>query len=378
MGARRLLLSLALAAMTGLPPAARGAVASGPAPVSRFTAAERAQGFREGVVLARPHADRLATVDAQERAEGTVLRGVFARFGGLRVLETRAGESTADAVARLGATGRYDFVEPDYIRRALGTPNDPDFPQQWGLRNTGTGSGGGLPGADIHATAGWDIAHDAPGVIVAVIDTGVRATHQDLAANLWVNPSPGTYMVIGGTGYYDSLHGLNAIGRSGAPDDDVGHGTHVSGIIGAVGNNGTGVCGVAWKVQIMALKFLDATGGGTTIEELACIDYAISKGASVINASFGSQGYSQSEMSAIQSAGAAGIIFVVAAGNNADDNDVVGTYPAGYPLDNIVCVGASDNFDRPASFSDRGAGSVDLFAPGQGDPLDLQRLRLGL
>ncbi len=286
----------------------------------------------------------------------------YSRFGDLRVLKIPAGEKVSDAIARLKATGRYEFVEPDYLRHARTLPNDPNLSSQWSLFNYA--QTGGVSGADIHAQAGWDVLHDAPDVIVAVIDSGIRLTHSDLAANLWTNPSPTN----------NDLHGIRYIsgtGRvtSGDPSDDDGHGTHVSGIIGAVGNNGAGISGVAWKVQIMALKFLTVTGGGSPSDEIACIDYAIAHGASIINASFGASTSSAAELTAITAARDAGVIFVAAAGNG-DSNgigfstDGGGDYPAGYLLDNIVTVAASDASDKLTSYSNFGSGSVDIAAPG--------------
>jgi outer membrane protein assembly factor BamB len=328
-----------------------------------FTARELAQGYRDGVVLAEPIGGARPTLAVAESAEGMRVRRSFARFGGLRVLELPAGETPPAAIARLRATGRYRYVEPDYVRHVSTTPNDPDFIEQWALSNHG--AEGGLAGADIHAVTAWStrtaaVAAGGTPVIVAVIDSGILTTHQDLAANLWVNPNPNQPYA----GLTDSLYGLNTVAGSGLPTDDLGHGTHVAGILGAVGNNGLGVCGVAWQVQLMALKFIDSAGNGGVANEITCIDYAIAKGAAVINASFGSNTFSQAELNAIRNAGAAGIVFVAAAGNSSFNNDDGAAYPADYPLDNLLAVGASDNRDTPATFSDFGSGLVELFAPG--------------
>ncbi len=335
------------------------------AAAAAFTPRELAQGYRDGVVLAQPKGGRSAALERVETAEGMRIRRAFARFGDLRVLDLPTGETTAAGVARLRATGRYEYVEPDYVRHVNATPNDPDFSLQWALSNNG--AGGGLVGADIHAVTAWNtrtaaVGASGAGVIVAVIDSGILTTHQDLAANLWVNPNPNQPYA----GLTDSLYGLNTVTGSGLPTDDLGHGTHVAGIVGAVGNNAVGVCGVAWKVQLMALKFIDSSGNGGVANEITCIDYAIAKGAAVINASFGSNTLSQSELNAIRAAGAAGLVFVAAAGNSSLNNDDEPAYPAGYPLDNLVAVGASDNRDTPAAFSDYGSGLVELFAPGVG------------
>jgi outer membrane protein assembly factor BamB len=358
---------------------ARGAGAADAAGTA-FTARELAQGYRDGTVLAKPRPDHLTTIDAEEASENLTVVKKFGRMGALRVLGLAAGDTTASALSRLRATGRYEFVEPDYIKHASATPNNPLFPQQWALQNTGAnGPGNGIAGADAGATGAWNTVHDAPNVIVAVLDSGALLTHLDLAANLWKNPQENT----DGFGAVNDLNGINATVSQtintgtrqkpnnvpntafGSPNDDNGHGTHTSGILGAVGNSGVDTTGVAWKVQLMELKFLDSTGSGSTSAEITCIDFAISHGAHFISASFGSAEGSQSEMAAIQAAGAANIVMVVAAGNATQNNDFEPNYPADYPLDNIVAVGSSDNRDQPSSFSDYGPGSVELFAPGE-------------
>ncbi len=359
----RLCRLFAAAAAAALACAAAASPFQSPAGLS---ATERVQGYRDGVVLAKPRAQMLPMIDQVERAEGLEPRAEFGRFGHVRVLGLAAGDTVAAAVKRLMATGRYEYVEPDYIRRAANVPNDPMFGNQWGLNNTGLNAGGGgIAGADIHAEAGWTTRSGAAGVVVGMLDSGALLSHQDLAANLWVNPNPYTTASFASTSETDSLNGLNAVARTGPPADDVGHGTVTSGVVGAVGNNGLGVSGVAWSVQLMELKFIASTGEGSTAAELPCIDYAIAHGVSVINASFGSQGASQAEMDAIQAAGKAGIVFVCAAGNSAENIDISPFFPADYPLDNIISVGASDNRDLPSYFSNYGSGSVEVFAPGE-------------
>ena len=198
----------------------------------------------------------------------------------------------------------------------------------------------------------------------------MRYTHEDLADNMWVNPDeiPGNGLDDDGDGYVDDVHGINVIANTGDPNDDHGHGTHVSGTVGGVGNNSVGVVGVAWKVQIMACKFLDASGSGFISDAVKCIDYARSKGAKVINASWGSTSFtSQALHDAIDNLRQAGIIFVAAAGNSAQDNGVNPIYPASYDLDNIISVAATTRNDDLAVFSNYGATTVDLGAPG--DPI---------
>lgn len=286
----------------------------------------------------------------------------FEHLGKMSVLQLDPNERMEQALERFRASGLVEFAEPDYQLRATVLPNDPHFASgmQWPLRNSTTGR-------DIHAAGGWDILKSAPDVIVAVVDSGIRYTHQDLAGNMWRNPGEiaGNGVDDERNGLVDDVFGINAVNDTGNPMDDGNHGTHVAGIIGAVGNNGIGIAGVAWNVKLMACKFLDSDGYGFTSDAVQAIDYARRNGAHVINASFGGEEYSNALFSAIQSARSAGIIFVAAAGNEQINIDRDPTYPASYNLDNIVVVGAStrnETFDY--TYSNYGATGVDLFAPG--------------
>lgn len=298
--------------------------------------------------------------------EGARVLRRFPQLQNAQVLQLPAGRSVEAALARYRASGLVEAAEPDYLVHAALAPDDPRFLDgtQWALRNTG--QSGGVAGADISATAAWDTLHSAEEVIVAVVDSGLRVTHHDLAANLWTNPGeiPGNGRDDDRNGFVDDVHGINAINDSGDVTDEHGHGTHVAGIIGAVGNNGLGVAGVAWRVQLMACKFMDATGNGAVSDAIQCIDYARQKGAKVINASWGGPDSSSFLRSAIDRARQAGIIFVAAAGNESKDNDASPTYPANFPLDNIVVVAATTRTDTLADYSNYGATTVDLAAPG--------------
>lgn len=339
-----------------------------PEPTRReVTSDEARQGFVEGRVLAQPRAiwaDRERELAAAEAGLGVVATRVFRHAGEIRVLEFEAAEPVATVIARLRASGLYEFVEADrVVHEQVLAPNDPRYTDgtQWALNNTGQNSG--VPDADIDAPEGWAIRNDASGIVVAVIDSGARLTHEDLAANLWRNPSPGA------SGYNNDLHGIDAIvprnsPNSGNPVDGSGHGTHVAGIIGAVGNNGRGIAGVAWRTQLMILRFLPNSGSGSTADAIECIDYAIARGARVINASYGSDTFSQAEFNAIRRARDAGIIFVAAAGNDGRNLDVGRSYPTSYLLDNIVSVASSTRLEDLSPFSNFGSGAVDLAAPG--------------
>jgi len=301
--------------------------------------------------------------------QGRRVLSTFPRLGGLQVVQLAPGETVAEALFRCRASGLALFAEPDYKLRAAGAPapesapNDPFFTNgtQWSLRNSAN------PGQDISAVRGWETLHSASNIIVAVVDSGIRYTHEDLAPNMWVNPGeiPGNGVDDDRNGVIDDVHGINAVANTGDPMDDAGHGSHVAGILGAAGNNGKGIAGVAWQVQLMACKFLDSSGDGDTSDAIRSIDYARRMGAKVINASFGGEDYSAALFTAISNARATGIILVASAGNESVDSDEMPTYPAGYNLDNIVSVGGTSRADAmDTGYSNFGATSVDLFAPG--------------
>ena len=297
-------------------------------------------------------------------------RRAYAAFGGLEVLELPPGASLADTRRTLAASGLYAYVEPDQIHRINLAPNDPRYADGtlWGLHNTGQSAG--VADADIDAPEAWDIRTDASSVVVGVIDTGIRTTHQDLVGNLWVNPgeSGGGKETNGldddANGYIDDVHGINAITGSGNPADDNGHGSHCAGTIGGQGNNALGVVGVAWRVKLMGLKFLSADGSGSTSDAIECIAYARAKGVKILSNSWGGGGASTALRDAIAACRTEGILFVAAAGNESTDTDVTFNSPSGYELDNIVAVAATDRTDALASFSNRGFGTVQLGAPG--------------
>lgn len=342
-------------------------------PPLEVTAEELRLGHRARTLIAKPRSGPALPANSATPAEtASRLRLVRShpRLGGLRTLETDGTEDVLDAVKRLAATGLYDYVEPDYVRSALVLPDDPSFAAaQWSLNNTG--QDGGTPGADIGAPAAWEIQREAPDVLVAVVDSGLYYGHEDILANIWFNPTElngRTGVDDDNNGYIDDAFGINATvaktsSLAGDPFDADGHGTHVSGIIGASGNNGKGVTGVAWKTKIMPLKFLGQFGGSVSAA-IACIDYAIAKGAHLINGSYGSTTFSQSEFDAIKRARDAGIIFVAAAGNDGTEISSLPEYPAAYILDNIVTVAATNRQDKLASYSTYGSGLVDLAAPG--------------
>jgi subtilisin family serine protease len=267
-------------------------------------------------------------------------------------------DASADALslqAQAASLPGVEYIEPVYRVFALIDPSDTQYGQQWGFPK-------------IKANLAWDELNDANQVVVAVIDTGVDYNHPDLTGNLWKNPFeiPANNTDDDNNGVIDDVFGANFVNptTSGDPFDDNKHGTHVSGTIGAVTNNGAGVAGTSWKVKIMGLKFLAANGSGTTVGAIRAIEYGIKMEADIMNNSWGGGGFSQALADAIGKANDAGILFVAAAGNNNIDNDVTPFYPAGYNVANVVSVMATDQNDAKANFSHRGATSVDLAAPG--------------
>lgn len=279
-------------------------------------------------------------------------------------------ERTMSLIAELERDPRVAYAEPNYlISTASTTPNDPTFAREWGLANNGFT--GGTTDADIDANEAWDITMGSGDVVVAVIDSGVDYTHPDLAANMWHNPGevPSNGLDDDGNGFVDDFHGYDFVNQDGDPMDDRNHGTHVAGTIAMRGNNGIGGTGVSWNAQIMAVKILSAADTITHADAIAGINYVTlmrSRGVNVrlSNNSWGGGSFSQAIKDAIDGAGQAGVLFVAAAGNDARETDAAVFYPAGYDSPSIISVAATDHNDRYASFSNWGATSVDLAAPG--------------
>ncbi len=251
---------------------------------------------------------------------------------------------------------------------AMSAPNDPQFEEQWALSNTG--QEGGKTNADISALKAWDKTKGSDKIVVAVLDTGIDYTHQDLAANMWFRPDNVPAYEDAQLGTFDDEHGFDAADNASDPMDDNGHGTHCAGIIGAEGDNDEGIAGVNWHVQIMPLKFLGKGGFGTTKDAIESINYAIDRkqhgvNVRVINASWGSTMYSKALEDVIRAAGEQGILFVAAAGNNGTNNDKNPHYPSNYDLPNVVSVAATDRNDQLTSFSNFGVKTVHIAAPGK-------------
>lgn len=276
-----------------------------------------------------------------------------------------------DLCPKLLASGSVESCSPNYEVRASALPNDPSMSSLWGLSSS----------LGIDAPGAWDTSTGSSEVVVAVIDTGVDYTHPDLSANMWSNP----YEVAGngidddGNGIIDDVHGANFSHESnsqnnlpkGDPRDNNMHGTHVAGTIGAVGDNSRGVTGINWNVKIMALKFLNSNGAGSLADAILAINYVVAMknrgiNVRVANNSWGGGGYSGALMNAIKAARDAGVLFIAAAGNEANDNDASPAYPASYEVSNVVSVAAIDSEQNLASFSNYGRSKVDIAAPGVG------------
>lgn len=303
----------------------------------------------------------------------TKVRGkILERFrivGNLVHIQLPTELAVPEAIALLRKNPLVEYVDPNYIRYATITPNDSYFSYLWGLHNTG--QTGGTVDADIDAPEAWDITTGDANNVIAVIDTGVDMSHEDLSANIWTNPDeiPGNGIDDDLNGYIDDVNGWDFYANDNDPSDTTAckHGTHVSGTIGAVGNNGKGVAGVSWNVKIMPLRFLGGTlCSGSDANALKAVQYAAEKGVRISNNSWGGGGYNRALEDAIRNSN---MIFVAAAGNGGwdgigDNNDTTPEYPANYSLDNIISVAAVDHNDIRASFSNYGQATVDLAAPG--------------
>jgi subtilisin family serine protease len=220
--------------------------------------------------------------------------------------------------------------------------------------------------ASIRAPAAWDVTTGSPDVVVAVLDTGIDLGHPDLSDNIWTNPDEiaGNGLDDDHNGYVDDVHGWDFAYDDNDPSDVYGHGTHVAGTVGAVGNNGIGVVGVNWRVQLVALKFLDDSGSGYDSDAIRALQYARDKGIRISNNSWGGGDYSRALYDAIASMRATGHLFVTAAGNYGLDNDFDPLYPCSFDLENVLCVASITSTDALSGFSNYSSTSVDIGAPG--------------
>jgi subtilisin family serine protease len=299
--------------------------------------------YVEGELLVKYKDER--TIARVHAKAGALVAG---RFKHIKIdhIKLPPGLSVTDAIREYQKDPTVEFAEPNYIARKSVTPsNDPRLADQWGLAN-------------ISASAAWDLATGGT-VTVAVLDTGIYYPHPDLAGNLWTDPTQ-TVAVYG-------ANFNNGVVTSDPLDDDIAdsHGTHVSGIIGAVGNNGVGVSGINWTVKIMAVKVLHGSAGeGSVSDVVAGMQYAVENGARVVNCSLEIAGYSYSLENAIMYADAQGVLVVSAAGNGGKNNDASSVSPASVRTANNIAVAATTSSDALPSYSDYGKATVEVAAPG--------------
>ena len=372
--ARAFVICLALLA-TACASAGAASVSHGPPAGGAPLTARDGTGFvpDEVIVRFRAGATRLARASAYRRGAASASRRL--RAPGIRVLRLRSGVRLQAAIAALERDPAVAYAQPNHRYRLAGVPNDPRFGELWGLRNIGQGVDGsaGSPGADVDAVDAWNQTTGTTRTVVAVADSGIAYDHPDLAPNLWTNRGEtGGGRESNGRdddrdGLVDDLRGWDFVDRDPDPRDLNGHGTHVAGIIGARGNNGFGTAGVNWRVGLMNLRVADAAGIVTDTAIIDAFDYAASKGARVVNASFVSPSYSAALRDSIRRHPRT--LFVAAAGNGDEngagsDNDRTPQYPCSFALVNLICVAASDQSDRLTGFSNFGHTSVDVAAPG--------------
>ncbi len=300
-------------------------------------------------------------------------------FGEVPIHHVKSRKSVLEALQLLANNPAVEFAEPNWIYRHQAASNDPYYTNGnlWGMYGDAT-----TPTNQYGSQAGEAWASGNTGsssVLVGVIDEGVMNTHADLAANIWTNPyDPVDGVDNDGNGYVDDTNGWDFVGNNRSTYDGTGddHGTHVAGTIGAVGGNGIGVAGVCWNVKIISAKFL-GSNGGTTANAILAVDYItdlkIRHGLNIVatNNSWGGGGFSQGLQDAIERANQANILFVAAAGNGGfdgvgDNNDTTPNYPSNYPNTNIIAVASITSSGSRSSFSNYGATTVDIGAPGSG------------
>lgn len=275
-------------------------------------------------------------------------------------------------IKELRESGEFRYVEPDWLlSTAQATPPPPpdDTAFQdgtlWGLLNEG--QNGGTAGIDVNAVPAWEITDGGdPSVVVGVVDTGIRFTHDDLSANMWENEDeiPDNGIDDDGNGFVDDVFGIDAIRGTGNPIDRNDHGSHVGGTIGATAFNDVPHVGVAYNTRLMGIKFLNDIGLGFTSDAITSIDYGVANGADILNNSWGGGPFSPALLDSIEAANEAGVLFIAAAGNEEKDNDEEPSFPANYDVPNVISVAAVDRNGNLADFSNFGTETVDLAAPG--------------
>ena len=291
-----------------------------------------------------------------DRAGGRVQRRL--RAAGGVIVRARSGVAVDVVLRRLRAHSSVRFAERDFLVSGSREPDDPLYSTQHALNQ--------VSGRDVAAPETWDRTSACSKV--AVLDSGVDKDHPDLRPNLWINKdeTSGNGKDDDDNGVIDDYYGADMIDRKGSGTDENGHGTHVAGIIAARGDNGLGVSGICWTASVVSVKFLDKRGRGGTADAVAAIEYAVDEGAKVINCSFGTSSKSSALQRAVAYAKEEGALLVVAAGNDGNDIEDEPSYPAAFTDGNILTVAATTRVDSLADFSNYGAKSVDVAAPGVG------------
>ncbi len=322
--------------------------------------------FRQGVDESRKDLARFRVFGSRKKA--------FKVLQNLEVVKLSRGVTVEEAVQISRNNPDVLYAEPNYIVNTTAIPNDTRFGDMWALNNTG--QSGGTPGADIDAASAWNLTTGSSNVIVAVIDSGVDYNHPDLAPNMFRNTADCNNNGIDddGNGYIDDCYGIDTANDDSNPMDDNNHGTHVAGTIGAAGNNGLGVVGINWNVKIMACKFVNANGSGTTEMAIDCLEYVRTmkdRGVNIVGTSnsWGGGDFSQALIDAIDLHRQRGILFITAAGNGnffgiGLNNDQTPFYPCNHYLPNVICVASTTRTDGRSTFSNYGRRNVHIGAPG--------------
>jgi thermitase len=284
---------------------------------------------------------------------------------GLTAIHDPDNAGATEVAAQYRALPEVEYAEVNYEvsidqEQNVANPtrvNEPRCNEEWAL-------------STIRAPQAWTKTKGSNEIVVAVLDSGAEYTHVELVNNIWTRPANVMPYHDRDLGTIDDVHGYNAVANDGDPMDENGHGTYCAGIIGAAGGNHAGLCGVNWQTQIMPLKFLNAGGFGYVSDAVEAINYAIDRKRAgvnlrVINVSWGLAQPSQALEDVIRKAYDAGILFVAASGSTSTDNDTSPRYPAGYGIGNVISVAATDKGEALAQFSNYGARSVQVGAPGK-------------
>ena len=333
--------------------------------------------------LSSPHKEAQLIVTLKDKAQGSSAAALLQSFSHQTealnnrsyLLKFDADIDLATMAEQIAARSDVLAVEANQIYKLYEkVPNDSSFLELWGLKNSGQNLG--KPGVDIGAASAWDETTGSRDVLVAVIDSGVDYNHPDLKDNIWTNPLESGLDQQGrdkssngvdddGNGLIDDWRGYDFFSSDNDPMDDNSHGTHVAGTVGASGDNQQGVVGVNWNVSIVPIKVFSASGATSTDVLVKGIEYATSLGVFVSNNSWGGGEFSEAIYGAIRKADEKSILFVAAAGNESEDNDFGLHFPSNYDSPNIISVAAIDRKERVSVFSNFGANTVDVAAPGE-------------